>query len=100
MDDESDQGQTALLLAAVKGRTEAVKFLLAHGADLGGSDINGTTPLMAAAVSGSLPTVQLLLDHQADPTVRNNDDLTAAAIATYLKKPAVAALLRKAGGGE
>jgi len=53
-----------------------------------------------AAVRGSLPTVQPLLDHHADPDASNNDDLTAAAIAAYLKKPAVAALLRKAGGGE
>jgi len=40
-----------------------------------------------AAVRDSLLTVQLLLDHHADPDASNNDDLTAAAIAAYLKKP-------------
>jgi ankyrin repeat protein len=65
----SGDGFTALHLAAFFGQDEAVRLLLARGAD---PDARGTgwmtgTPLNAAASSGHATVVALLLDAGADP---------------------------------
>ena len=41
-------GRTALMLATLRGRTEAVEALLSAGADPNAADAGGTTPLQAA----------------------------------------------------
>ena len=64
---------TLLIAAADNGRLDAVRFLVARGADInatasGGAD-EGKTALMAAAVKGHCEIVQYLLDN--DPWVNN-----------------------------
>lgn len=101
-------GETPLMIAALKGRLEAVQTLLARGAMLeregwtplhyaaSGPAVavvkllldrgarpdarspNGTTPLMLAARNGSEASVALLLQRGADASLRNEQDLTAA----------------------
>jgi len=44
-------GRTALMLAALHGRTAAVAALLAHGADPNAADARGVTPLQVAAAA-------------------------------------------------
>jgi ankyrin repeat protein len=65
----SGDGFTALHLAAFFGQDDAVRLLLARGADL---DAHGTgwmtgTPLNSAASAGHAATVDLLLEAGADP---------------------------------
>jgi hypothetical protein len=45
-------GRTALMLATLHGRTQAVEVLLAAGADPNAADARGTTPLQAALAAG------------------------------------------------
>jgi hypothetical protein len=53
-------GRTALMLATLHARTEAVEALLSAGADPNAADANGTTPLQAA-LAGDQPTIAAAL---------------------------------------
>ena len=48
VDARDENGRTALMLATLHGRAQAVNVLLAHGADPNAADAGGTTPLQAA----------------------------------------------------
>lgn len=60
---------TPLRLAAMKGYTEIVAILLAHGATVNASGPSGRTPLHWAALKGHLDIVHLLLEHGADISI-------------------------------
>ena len=47
------QGQTTLFVAAEAGRTEVVRYLLAHGAKVDVVDDAGKTPIDVAAARGA-----------------------------------------------
>ncbi len=63
-------GDTALMLAARTGKTDAILTLLAHGADVNKANADGQTPLMWAAAAKNAKAVQMLLDHKADPNAK------------------------------
>lgn len=56
---------------------ELVRLLLEHHAYIDAESPNKTTPLMMAARYGTPDVVQLLLEEGADPTLRNEQNLTA-----------------------
>lgn len=100
-------GESALMMAALKGNLEGAQLLLArgakvnqpgwsplhyaaagpdpkvvqllidHGAAIDSASPNGTTPLMMAAQYGSEASVDLLLSHGADLKRRNERNLDA-----------------------
>ena len=67
-------GMTALHWAAARCQLNALKILLAGGAEPNSSSESGETPLQAAAYIGCHDVVQLLLDHGArvDPRERQS----------------------------
>jgi len=67
-------GWTALMRAAFHGRTEAVKALLACGADPDVTTPEGDTALHIAAARKAPKVVRALLDGGASPALRNDDD--------------------------
>jgi hypothetical protein len=103
----SDKGETALMMACLRGHADLARKLVARGADVNqtgwtplhyaatGGHIpimemlldnhafidaespNGTTPLMMAAHYGSVEAVKYLLEAGADPLMRNQLGLTA-----------------------
>jgi uncharacterized protein len=107
VDIRTAKDESPLMIAALKGRMDFVKELIARGADVnktgwaplhyaaagGHLDImqllldqnayidaespNGTTPLMMAAQYSSAAAVKLLLDAGADPSLKNQLGLTA-----------------------
>lgn len=107
VDAPNNAGETALMIAAIKGDTADVKLLLERGAKLNrpgwsplhyaatgpepaivkllldrGAEIdapspNGSTPLMLAAQYGGEESVELLLDRGADVRRRNEKNLAA-----------------------
>jgi ankyrin repeat protein len=60
-------GRTALMLATLQGKTDAVLALLAHGADPNAVDASGTTPLQAATAGGQTAIVTALQRYGARP---------------------------------
>lgn len=56
---------------------ELTRLLLEHHAYIDAASPNQTTPLMMAARYGSPEVVQLLLEEGADPTLRNEQNLSA-----------------------
>ena len=54
------KGHTALILAIQRGRLDAVKMLLAHGAAPTKADAHGTTPMSAAYSRGNYEITQAL----------------------------------------
>ncbi len=74
-------GWAPLHYAATGPQAKAVTLLLEHGAQIDARSPNGSTALMMAARYGSADAVTLLLARGANPRLRNEHDLDAAAFA-------------------
>ena len=59
------------------GNVEILRMLLNAGANINAKDVNGRSALMMASKEGQADCVALLLSDKADPTVRDNEGLTA-----------------------
>lgn len=70
-------GWSPLHYGATGPEPKVVQLLLDHGADIDAASPNGSTPLMMAAQYGSEDSVKLLLDRGADLKRRNQLDLSA-----------------------
>jgi ankyrin repeat protein len=68
-------GWSPLHYAATGPNAKVTQLLIEHGAELNAASPNGTTPLMMAAQYGNEQNVFLLLDRGADPTRRNQQNL-------------------------
>jgi ankyrin repeat protein len=70
-------GHTALILAARGGFSDAVKTLVAAGADVNhNSEGDKTSPLLIAAINGHFDVAKWLLDQGADPNVAASNGVT------------------------
>ena len=80
---------------------EAIKLLLARGADINQANDAGNTPLIGAAIRGEPALVEFLLQNGANPDAKNGVGLTAMDVAagssdnSLLPNPLVAEVLRK-----
>jgi ankyrin repeat protein len=73
---------TALLVAASEGYPEIVKTLIAKGAQLKATTVEGKTALILAVENaGDIETVKLLASSGIDVDARDEDGNTALAIA-------------------
>ena len=70
-------GWSALHYAATGPETQAVRLLLDRGAEVNAASPNGSTALMMAAQYGTEASVKLLLDRGADVKLRNQRELSA-----------------------
>lgn len=125
-DEPNAQGETPLMLAAIKGSLPAVQalvkrgavinregwtplhyacsgpdngvaaWLIAQGAQINARSENGTTPLMMAARYGNGDLVPMLLKAGAEPRAANEQELTAADFAQRGERQRVAEELRRA----
>ena len=88
---------TPLMRAAMGGHVEAVKLLLAAGADVNAHDERrvGNTALNEVAGDGSFVMIEALLEAGADPTIRGWMDLNALDRARH-RSPAIFAMLESA----
>lgn len=74
-------GDSALVIAAEKGRIGAVNALLAAGADIDRFGNNGRTALMSALSGNHYGIVKRLIDNGADPNAGGSDNLTVLMLA-------------------
>jgi len=87
-------GWTPLHYAASGPAVPAVELLVGRGATLDARSPNGTTPLMMAARYGAIDAADLLLAKGADPALRNEKGLTAADFAAAAGRETLAERLR------
>lgn len=125
LDDANAQGETPLMIAAIRGSLLAVQalvkrgaavnrpgwtplhyacsgpdngvaaFLIAQGAEVNARSENGTTPLMMAARYGNTDVIPLLLKAGAEPRAANEQELTAADFAERGGRDVLAKELRR-----
>lgn len=87
-------GDSALMLASLKGHTEVASLLLGAGADF---SHDGWNPLLYAAFEGRLPIVELLLAKGANPNARAPNQSTPLMFAARNGHEDVVVRLLKAG---
>lgn len=75
--DVNKTGWTALHYAASNGHSAVIRLLLENYAYIDAESPNGSTPLMMASMYGSPESVKLLLDEGADPLLKNQQNMTA-----------------------
>jgi hypothetical protein len=90
------QGWSPLHYAATGPDSSVVKLLLDRGAPIDARSPNGSTPLMMAAQYGSEASAELLLQRGADPRIRNDRGLSAADFARLSNRETLAASLERA----
>lgn len=86
---------SALLLAAMGGRTNVIDALTNHGASVYAKMEDGRTPLMLAAESGHADAVQLLMDLGSSRFATDEDGRTAAQIAKEFGHPEIVELVSR-----
>lgn len=91
--DINKPGWTALHYAATGGNVPIIKMLLEHHAYIDTESPNGSTPLMMAAKYGTADAVRALLDGGADAMIKNSLDLTALDFANSNNRKDAAALI-------
>ena len=89
-------GWSPLHYAATGPNPRIVELLLARGAEVEAVSPNGSTPLMMAARYGSEESVRLLLAKGADSSRRNERDLSAADFARLAGRAQLADALQRA----
>lgn len=75
--DVNKTGWTPLHYAATGGHVEIIKLLLEEHAYIDAESPNGSTPLMMAAMYGTAAAAKLLMEEGADPSIKNELGLTA-----------------------
>lgn len=94
--DVNKPGWTPLHYAATGGHVEVMQLLLDHNAYLDAESPNGSTPLMMAAMYGTDDAVKMLLSAGADTTLKNSVGVTALDFARRAQRDTAARLIGEA----
>ena len=86
-----------LFSAAIMGKTERIKALLADGMDVNSQTATGRTAMMAASFNGNLRVAKILLSYGADVNLVDNSGSTALMDAVVFGSEKLVKLLITAG---
>ncbi len=87
LETRTDDDQSPLMVAALAGRTEMLRLLLARGADPDARDKFGGTALMTAAWKGQAEAISALLQRGARPDLQARNGMTALMFAVWENHP-------------
>ena len=93
----TSKGFTALMIAAVWGRSDLVKLLLDRRADIDATNSFGVTALMTASTWGHMEVVKILLDKGANVHIQSKDGWTALRLALSKNHLEISELLKSRG---
>lgn len=99
IDARSASGNTALMLAAHAGATDAADRLIEAGASLEATNGSGDTAVILAARAGRLSTTELLLRAGANPRTRNDQFQSAVTIMEARDEPEWRTLVQRVDKG-
>ena len=85
----TDQGETALMVAAGEGDVEMVQLLVDNGTDINAQTGSGRTALMVAAGEGHIEVGRFLVDNGADINVEDKNGWTALDLASWGGDPKI-----------
>jgi ankyrin repeat protein len=94
--DVNKPGWAPLHYAATKGHVAMIELLLENDAYIDAESPNQSTPLMMAAMYGTAESVKVLLEAGADPSIKNEQGLTAIDFANRVSRPGNAELIAAA----
>ncbi|CAH1185599.1 unnamed protein product [Phyllotreta striolata] len=97
VDDKDENGTTALMVAASKGRSAMVRELLTHGADPNAEDNDSWSALLCAAKEGHTDIVLQLLEQNAAIDHRDIGGWSALMWSTYKGRVETALMLVEKG---
>ncbi|XP_071550191.1 uncharacterized protein Arms isoform X4 [Panulirus ornatus] len=97
IDDRDENGATALIFAASKGKPDFCNELILHGADVNAEDNDQWSPVITAAKEGHGETLATLLDHGANIHHKDMGGWTALMWACYKGHTALAKVLLARG---
>ena len=92
-------GLTALLLAVREGHLDAVRALLAAGAQVNLASVDGSSPLLVAVQNGFYDIGRVLLEHGADVNLRNQKGWTPLYLSVKNRNPETTAIPAPDRGG-
>lgn len=92
-DCRDEKGRTPLIRACASGKTAMAAVILRYNPNVNLVDEIGYTALISAAFNGHMEAVKLLMSNGADPTIRNDENLTASEAAAEMGFPEVATYL-------
>ncbi|XP_011499343.1 PREDICTED: kinase D-interacting substrate of 220 kDa isoform X2 [Ceratosolen solmsi marchali] len=93
VDDRDENGSTALILSASRGKIHFVRELINHGADVNAEDVDNWTALLFAAKEGYNDVCIELLEHGAILEHHDMGGWTALMWATYKYRTSTVTLL-------
>ncbi|XP_066960027.1 kinase D-interacting substrate of 220 kDa B isoform X4 [Macrobrachium rosenbergii] len=93
IDDKDENGATALIIAAGKGKAEFCNELIGHGADVNAEDNDQWSALITATKEGHETTVAALLEHGANVDHKDMGGWTALMWASYKGHTSLAKML-------
>lgn len=91
--DVNKPGWAPLHYAATKGHVDMINLLLENDAYIDAESPNKTTPLMMAAMYGTTGAVKALLEAGADPTLKNEQGLSAIDFAQRVNRAEAAGII-------
>ena len=94
---ETEEGGTAMMDAAVFGKTDTVKAFVDAGADVNAETKDGKTVLVWAVERGQTENVKALIEAGADANAATEDGKTALMIAEGEGNTEIADILKQAG---
>ena len=77
VDIQDEDGNTAMIYAAINGHIDIVELLISKGGKLDIQNDHGSTAMIVAAGNGHIDIVELLISKGGNPSIRNNSGTSA-----------------------